>query len=45
MHVITRKRLNEFAALHPDAGPALDRWYRLVKSGSFREYDGGGWKE
>ena len=38
MHVITRKRPNEFAALHPDAGPALNRWYRLVKSGSFRSF-------
>ena len=38
MHVITRKRLNEFAALHPDCGSALAKWYRLVRSGSFPSF-------
>ncbi len=40
MHIITRKRLNEFADRHPDAKLALLRWYRLVKqdtSTSFAE--------
>ena len=31
MHVITRKRLNEFAARHADAEGALDAWYRLMR--------------
>ncbi|WP_414580870.1 hypothetical protein [Scytonema sp. PCC 10023] len=31
MHVITRKRLNEFAKLYPDTTNALAQWYRLVK--------------
>jgi mRNA interferase HigB len=35
MHVITRKRLNEFAAKHPDAETALSRWYSLVKKTDF----------
>lgn len=30
MHVITRKRLREFAARHADAGPALDAWFHAV---------------
>jgi mRNA interferase HigB len=30
MHVITRKRLREFAAVHADAGPALGAWFRVV---------------
>jgi mRNA interferase HigB len=38
MHVITRKRLNEFVARHPDAAPALDHWYRLMKSGAYRSF-------
>ena len=38
MHVITRKRLNEFAARHPDSASALDRWYRLMRSGSYRSF-------
>ena len=38
MHLITRKRLNEFAARHPDAAPALARWYRLMKSGSYHSF-------
>ena len=35
MHVITRKRLNEFAARFPDTHNALAAWYRLMKQGSF----------
>ena len=31
MHVITRKRLNEFASKHPETKAALARWYQLVK--------------
>ncbi|MGE0539344.1 MAG: type II toxin-antitoxin system HigB family toxin [Dehalococcoidia bacterium] len=38
MHVITRKRLNEFAALHADAASALERWYRLMKSHSYHSF-------
>jgi mRNA interferase HigB len=36
MHVITRKRLNEFSARHPDAEGALDAWYRLMR---LKHYD------
>jgi mRNA interferase HigB len=35
MHVISRKRLNEFAALHPNARPALVHWYRAIKQENF----------
>lgn len=35
MHVITRKRLNEFAKLHPDTNNTLAQWYRLVKGNEF----------
>jgi mRNA interferase HigB len=38
MHVITRKRLNEFAAQHPYASPALQQWYARMKSGSFHSF-------
>ena len=38
MHVITRKRLNEFAQLHPDCESALAKWYRLVRKGSFASF-------
>ncbi len=40
MHIITRKRLNEFAAKHPTAKPGLVHWYRTLKPvaiGSFVE--------
>ncbi len=36
MHIITRKRLNEFAEKHPDAKPALQHWYSLAKSKDFK---------
>lgn len=32
MHVITRKRLLDFARTHPDAAEPLDRWYRVAKA-------------
>ena len=31
MHIITRKRLNEFAAQHPNAKSGLVHWYRTLK--------------
>lgn len=31
MHVISRKRLREFATTHPDAENALDTWWRVAK--------------
>ena len=38
MHVITRKRLNEFAEKHPDMRSALANWYRLMKRETFRSF-------
>ncbi|HEY5894510.1 MAG TPA: type II toxin-antitoxin system HigB family toxin [Chthoniobacterales bacterium] len=38
MHVITRKRLNDFAEKHPDSISALAHWYRLMKLGRFRSF-------
>lgn len=38
MHVITRKRLNEFAAKYPDTEKALARWYKIVKAGNFKSF-------
>jgi len=38
VHVITRKRLNDFAAEHPDSAEALRRWYGLVKRNDFPDF-------
>ena len=35
MHVITRKRLNEFAEKFPESKSALAHWYMAVKKGNF----------
>lgn len=35
MHVITRKRLNEFAGKHPETKTALAQWYNLAKHNDF----------
>ena len=32
MHIITRKRLLEFAVKHPNSSVPLDVWYRIVKN-------------
>ena len=38
MHVITRKRLNEFAEKHPDTIPSLAHWYRLMRKNRFANF-------
>jgi mRNA interferase HigB len=38
MHVITRKRLNEFAERYPEATTALARWYGLAKRNDFANF-------
>jgi mRNA interferase HigB len=38
MHIITRKRLNEFAEKHPGAESALSRWYHLIKKTDFPSF-------
>jgi mRNA interferase HigB len=38
MHVITRKRLNEFAEKYPDAKSALARWYAIMRTSRFHNF-------
>jgi mRNA interferase HigB len=38
MHIITRKRLNEFAEKHPDAKSALQQWYKQAKTNEFKSF-------
>ena len=38
MHVITRKRLNEFAEKFPDTKSSLARWYANMKNGTFSNF-------
>jgi mRNA-degrading endonuclease HigB of HigAB toxin-antitoxin module len=38
MHIITRKRLNDFAEKYPEAQSALHRWYKLMKSRNFNSF-------
>ncbi len=38
MHIITRKRLNEFAEKHPDAKSALQHWYKQAKKNEFKSF-------
>jgi mRNA interferase HigB len=39
MHVITRKRLNDFAVLYPEVKTALQHWYRLIKTHDFASFN------
>ena len=32
MHIVSRKKLLEFAKIHADAADSLDAWYRVAKS-------------
>lgn len=38
MHVITRKRLNEFAEKYPKTKNVLADWYRLIKQNDFLNF-------
>ena len=40
MHVITRKRLNEFAERFPETKNALADWYRQMKQNNFHSIAG-----
>ena len=31
MHIITRKRLNDYADLYPETAMALEHWYKVMK--------------
>ncbi len=35
MHVISRKRLNEFAETYPETKNALNHWYQIVRANNF----------
>ena len=35
MHIITRKRLNDFAEKYPETAEALARWYSEAKKNNF----------
>ena len=38
MHIITRKRLNEFSEKHPAARTSLAHWYRVMKTNNFANF-------
>lgn len=38
MHIITRKRIIDFAVKNPDAGSSLDHWYREMKRQTFESF-------
>jgi len=38
MHIITRKRLNEFAEQYPETRSALEHWYREMKQRNFASF-------
>ncbi len=38
MHVITKKRLDEFTKTHPDCRSSLETWHRIVKNNNFSSF-------
>jgi mRNA interferase HigB len=38
MHIISRKRLNEFAEKHPTARPGLVHWFQLVRKNNYSNF-------
>jgi mRNA interferase HigB len=35
MHIITRKRLNDFAKMHPDCAASLVQWFKEMRRANF----------
>ena len=40
MHIITRKRLMEFARTHPDARAPLNYWFAIVRKTDYASFAG-----
>jgi mRNA interferase HigB len=38
MHIITRKRISEFSALHPESKGPLSAWYAIVDKSKFKSF-------
>lgn len=38
MHIITRKRIIDFAGKYPDCGNALESWYRIIKHSTISNF-------
>ena len=38
MHIITRKRLMEFARIHPDARAPLNAWFTIVRKTDYTSF-------
>ena len=38
MHIITRKRLLDFAQKHPACKSSLEIWYRIIKNSKFNKF-------
>ena len=36
MHIISRKKINEFAEKYPESKSALKEWYQRIKTGNFK---------
>jgi mRNA interferase HigB len=39
MHIITRRRIREFAQKYPDSQTSLDNWYRTVKKANYDSFN------
>jgi mRNA interferase HigB len=39
MHIITRKRLNDFVLLYPEVKTALQHWYKVMKANNFNSFN------
>jgi mRNA interferase HigB len=38
MHILSRKRINEFIRRYPDSGTSLNNWYRIVKKANYNSF-------
>ncbi len=39
MHIISRKALHQFWEKYPDSKNSLTRWFKLIKSANFKNFE------
>ncbi|WP_052006545.1 type II toxin-antitoxin system HigB family toxin [Leptospira wolffii] len=39
MHIISWKKISDFVTKHPNSGPSLKSWFRVVQNTDFKDFD------
>lgn len=40
MHIISKKKIEDFSSIHPDSKNSLSEWYKIIKNTNFENHLG-----